>query len=55
MPSIDDTEDFEDLYENAPCGYLSVSPDGLIYTFKIRSGLKWSDGTPIDANTFAYS
>jgi oligopeptide transport system substrate-binding protein len=25
------------------------------YTFKIRSGLKWSDGTPIDANTFAYS
>jgi signal transduction histidine kinase/CheY-like chemotaxis protein len=26
----DDTEDLEDLYENAPCGYLSVSPDGLI-------------------------
>jgi oligopeptide transport system substrate-binding protein len=25
------------------------------YTFKVRSGLKWSDGTPIDANTFAYS
>ena len=25
------------------------------YTFKIRSGLRWSDGTPIDANTFAYS
>ena len=25
------------------------------YTFKIRPGLKWSDGTPIDANTFAYS
>ena len=25
------------------------------YTFKIRSGLKWTDGTPIDANTFAYS
>jgi PAS domain S-box-containing protein len=25
-----DTEDFEDLYENAPCGYLSVSPAGLI-------------------------
>jgi signal transduction histidine kinase len=28
--SSNDTEDFEDLYENAPCGYLSVSPDGLI-------------------------
>jgi oligopeptide transport system substrate-binding protein len=25
------------------------------YTFKIRPNLKWSDGTPIDANTFAYS
>jgi len=25
-----ETEDFEDLYENAPCGYLSVTPAGLI-------------------------
>jgi oligopeptide transport system substrate-binding protein len=25
------------------------------YTFSIRPGLRWSDGTPIDANTFAYS
>ena len=25
------------------------------YTFKVRSGIKWTDGTPIDANTFAYS
>lgn len=32
-----------------------VSDGGLTYTFKIRAGLKWSDGTPIDANTFAYS
>lgn len=23
-------EDAEDLYENAPCGYLSTLPDGLI-------------------------
>ena len=23
-------EDFEDLYENAPCGYLSLKPDGRI-------------------------
>lgn len=23
-------EDFEDLYENAPCGYLSMAPDGRI-------------------------
>src|SRR5689334_12261919 len=25
----------------------TVSSDGLTYTFKIRSGIKWSDGTPI--------
>ncbi len=24
------TEDLEDLYENAPCGYLSLGADGLI-------------------------
>lgn len=33
----------------------TISNDGLTYTFKIRAGLKWSDGIPIDANTFAYS
>jgi sigma-B regulation protein RsbU (phosphoserine phosphatase) len=25
------TEDLEDLYENAPCGYLSIRPDGRIF------------------------
>ena len=25
------------------------------YTFTVRPGLRWTDGTPIDANTFAYS
>lgn len=24
------TEDLDDLYENAPCGYLSIQPDGRI-------------------------
>ncbi len=33
----------------------TISSDGLTYTFKIRPGLKWSDGTAIDASTFAYS
>jgi oligopeptide transport system substrate-binding protein len=32
-----------------------VSSDGLTWTFHLRSGMKWSDGAPIDANTFAYS
>lgn len=32
-----------------------VSPDGLTYTFKLRSGLKFSDGTPLTADDVAYS
>ncbi|MGZ3674012.1 MAG: peptide ABC transporter substrate-binding protein [Ktedonobacterales bacterium] len=32
-----------------------ISSDGMTYTFHIRAGLHWSDGTPIDASTFAYS
>jgi peptide/nickel transport system substrate-binding protein/oligopeptide transport system substrate-binding protein len=32
-----------------------VSADGLTYTFHLRKGMTWSDGTPIDASTFAYS
>lgn len=27
----------------------TVSPDGLVYTFAIRSGVKFHDGTPLDA------
>jgi oligopeptide transport system substrate-binding protein len=30
----------------------TVSPDGTVYTFKIRKGLTWSDGVPITARTF---
>ncbi len=32
-----------------------ISADGLTYTFDLRKGMAWSDGTPIDAATFAYS
>ncbi len=32
-----------------------VTDGGKTYVFHIRPGLKWSDGTPINANTFAYS
>jgi oligopeptide transport system substrate-binding protein len=32
-----------------------VSADGLTYTFHLHKGMQWSDGIPIDANTFAYS
>lgn len=33
----------------------SVSKDGRTYTFTIRNGLKFSDGTPVTAQDFAYS
>ncbi|WP_312504102.1 peptide ABC transporter substrate-binding protein [Lacrimispora sp.] len=32
-----------------------VSEDGMTYTFHLRDGLKWSDGTPLTANDFVYS
>jgi oligopeptide transport system substrate-binding protein len=33
----------------------TISDDGLTYTFKLRDGLKWSDGTEITAEDFVYS
>lgn len=27
----------------------TISPDGLVYTFKLRKGIQWSDGTPLTA------
>ena len=29
-----------------------ISPDGLTYTFRLRDGLTWSDGTPLVAQSF---
>lgn len=31
------------------------SEDGLTWTFTLRDGLKWSDGSPLTANDFVYS
>ncbi len=33
----------------------TVSDDGLTYTFYLRDGLVWSDGTPLTAHDFAFS
>ncbi|GHU45470.1 hypothetical protein FACS1894120_0330 [Clostridia bacterium] len=54
---------FEGLYRYNRAGILepalaesvTVSDDGLTYTFKLRDGLKWSDGTPLTAKDFVYA
>jgi len=33
----------------------TVSPDNLTYTFKLKSGLKFADGSPLDANAVKWS
>jgi oligopeptide transport system substrate-binding protein len=33
----------------------TVSPDGIVYTFRLRDSLKWSDGSPLTAEDFVYS
>ncbi len=32
-----------------------VSPDGLVYTFHLRKGGKWSNGDPLTSKDFAYA
>ena len=34
---------------------FEMSADGLTYTFHMREGLKWSDGSPLTAEDFVYS
>jgi peptide/nickel transport system substrate-binding protein len=33
----------------------TVSPDGLVYTFKLRQGVKFNNGDPFDASAVKYS
>ncbi|HVO41195.1 MAG TPA: ABC transporter substrate-binding protein, partial [Aggregatilineales bacterium] len=32
-----------------------ISPDGLTYTFHLRSGVRFQDGTPFNADAIAYN
>lgn len=34
---------------------VSVSDDGLVYTYKIRDGVKWHDGQPLTADDVAFT
>lgn len=33
----------------------TISPDGKVYTFKLRAGATWSDGSPVTANDFVFA
>ncbi|MBX2881844.1 MAG: peptide ABC transporter substrate-binding protein [Granulosicoccus sp.] len=33
----------------------TISDDGTVYTFTLREGIQWSDGTPVTAEDFVYS
>ena len=33
----------------------TISPDGLVYTFKLRQGVKYHDGEPLDASVVKFS
>ncbi|MFN3196841.1 MAG: ABC transporter substrate-binding protein [Bradymonadia bacterium] len=39
----------------ALCESFELSEDGLTYTFTLRAGAKWSDGTPITADDAVFS
>ncbi|WP_274953783.1 peptide ABC transporter substrate-binding protein [Angelakisella massiliensis] len=49
------TMDEDGIPQPAQAESYTVSEDGLTYTFTLRDGLKWSDGTPLTAEDFAYS
>lgn len=46
------TQDRDNNFVPGAARNWSVSPDGLTWTFQLRSGLVWSDGTPLTAEDF---
>ncbi|HEU5315742.1 MAG TPA: ABC transporter substrate-binding protein [Chloroflexota bacterium] len=48
-----DTLEWDTKYGAAEA--YQISPDGLTYTFKLKSNLQWSDGKPITAGDWAFT
>jgi oligopeptide transport system substrate-binding protein len=49
------TLDAEGQVQPGAAAAYTVSEDGLVYTFALRQGLRWSDGSPLTAEDFVYS
>jgi ABC-type oligopeptide transport system substrate-binding subunit len=43
------------LVPEAAAGFPIISKDGLTYTITVKDGFKFSDGTPVTAENFAYA
>lgn len=62
--AIVSTKIYESLIEHEGAGLTprpglaeswTISPDGLVYTFKLRSGVKWHDGRPFTSTDVKFS
>jgi oligopeptide transport system substrate-binding protein len=51
LMTVYDGKTVPDLSDGMP----TVSDDGKTYTFKLRDGIKWSDGSPVTAQDFVYA
>jgi oligopeptide transport system substrate-binding protein len=47
------SKDFKSVDPNAADSY-TIDSTGTVYTFKLHSGAKWSDGKPVTASDFVY-
>jgi oligopeptide transport system substrate-binding protein len=52
-PLLGFTTDYR-IAQNGAESY-TISPDGKTYTFKVRSGMTYSDGKPVTAQDYAYA
>lgn len=49
------TEDPKDNPIPGRAASWTISPDQKVYTFKLRDGIKWSDGQPVTAQDFVFA
>lgn len=49
------TEDPKDNPIPGQAASWTISPDQKVYTFKLRDGIKWSDGQPVTAEDFVFA